>query len=67
MTVSQLLLTTSGLLASLLYDMLRVTQLVFRFSEEIVPHVAVDLVCLWEEVSFRILLGGYLELESFTF
>ena len=29
-----------------------VAQLVFRpFSEEIVPRVAVDLVCPWEEVS----------------
>lgn len=45
-----------------------VGQLVFRsFSEDIVPYVAVDLVCLWEEVSsgsfYVTILNCFVELK----
>lgn len=49
---------------SCLPDVKGITQLVFRcFSEELVPGIAVDVVCLWGGDDFKIFISCYLELE----
>lgn len=49
---------------SCLSDVKGITQLVFRcFSEELVPGIAVDLVCLWGGDDFKIFISCYLELK----
>lgn len=57
---TSLLLLPSAALLSFVVE--ATAHLIFRtFSEDIIPHVFVDSLCLWEGVSSRILLRGHLE------